>query len=200
MDATLLAGVGILLGISLAGPPGPVTAVMVQRSLASAMRGFVVGLGAMTADFTLMIIILTIGRTLDLTRYDDYIYIIGAVFFLYLAYVILKSSTASPPDHVLSSGYLTGLTIGLVNPLQIAWWLTAGLSVLQTFGILTMAFLFVGIIIWTSFLSSLVRYASMKYEKEVLIGVKIFSVISLSAFGAIFFIMAFTGITGIKII
>ena len=199
MDPTLLAGVGILLGISLAGPPGPVTAVMVQRSLASAMRGFAVGLGAMTADFTLMIIILTLGRTLELARYDDYIYIVGSVFFLYLAYVILRSSSASPPDRVLASGYLTGLTIGLVNPLQIAWWLTAGLSILQTFGIITMAFLFVGIIIWTSFLSSLIRYASMKYEKQVLMGVKIFSVISLSIFGALFLVLAFTGITGIKI-
>ena len=200
LDSSLLAGVGILLGISLAGPPGPVTAVLVQRALSSAMRGFIVGLGAMTADFTLMLVILTLGKTLDLTRYDSYIYIVGSIFFLYLSYVIFRSSSAKIPEKIPASGYLTGLTIGLVNPLQIAWWLTAGLSVLQTFGIITMIFLFVGIIIWTSFLSSLVRFASIRYEREVLLGVRIFSVCSLAIFGTLFLILAISGITGIKII
>lgn len=194
LNFLLLAGAGILLGISLAGPPGPVTAIMVERSVQSALRGFSVGLGAMTADFTLMIIIFTIGSTLDLTRYNDYIFIAGAVFFLYLAYAIFKSGNLQTPKGIPASGYLTGLSIGLINPMQIAWWLTAGLSVLQKFGVTTMIFLFIGIIIWTSFLATVVHRASMKYEREVIFGVKIFSISALTVFGIYFLIMALAGL------
>ena len=188
----VLAGIGILLGISLAGPPGPITAILVQRSLKSVFRGMAVGFGAMTADFILMIIITVFGSVLDLKSYDRYIYVLGAVFFLYLAFRIAAADDASQQSGKAGSGYLAGLTIGLVNPMQIAWWLTAGLSVLQKFGIITIIFLFVGIVIWIFILSELVNRASLKYEREVVLGVKIFSISALAIFGILFLLLGIT--------
>ena len=188
----VLAGIGILLGISLAGPPGPITAILVQRSLKSVSRGIAVGFGAMTADFILMIIITVFGSVLNLKSYDRYIYVLGAIFFLYLAFRIAAADDASQQSGKAGSGYLAGLTIGLVNPMQIAWWLTAGLSVLQKFGIITIIFLFVGIVIWIFFLSELVNRASLKYEREVVLGVRIFSISALAIFGILFLLLGIT--------
>ena len=49
-------------------------------------RSMAVGFGAMTADFILMIIITVFGSVLDLKSYDRYIYVLGAIFFLYLKF------------------------------------------------------------------------------------------------------------------
>ncbi len=190
----VLAGIGILLGISLAGPPGPVTAIMVQRSLKSALMGVAVGFGAMTADFILMVLVTTFGSVINLKSFDMYIYILGAVFFLYLAFIIARAGESSVKSGKSGSGYVAGLTIGLVNPMQIAWWFTAGLSVLQKFGFMTIIFLFVGIVIWVIFLAELVNRASLRYEREVVLGVKIFSISALAVFGALFLILGITQI------
>ena len=151
-----------------------------------------VGFGAMTADFILMIIITVFGSVLNLKSYDRYIYVLGAIFFLYLAFRIAAADDASQQSGKAGSGYLAGLTIGLVNPMQIAWWLTAGLSVLQKFGIITIIFLFVGIVIWIFFLSELVNRASLKYEREVVLGVRIFSISALAIFGILFLLLGIT--------
>jgi arginine exporter protein ArgO len=47
---------GVLLGYSLAVPPGPMNALIAAWSLRSFRHGFAVGAGAMSADFLLMLI------------------------------------------------------------------------------------------------------------------------------------------------
>ncbi len=47
---------GLLLGYSLAVPPGPMNALIAAWSLRSFRHGFTVGVGAMSADFLLMLI------------------------------------------------------------------------------------------------------------------------------------------------
>lgn len=193
MDIFIIATVGILLGVSLAGPPGPVTAILVNRAMKSVTGGISVGMGAMTADFILMVLILLFGQLTDLTRFNNYIYILGAFFFFYLAYGIYKSSEESESYRKEGSGYLAGLTIGLVNPMQIGWWLTAGLSVNQKFGFATFAFLFIGIVGWVVFLSMLIYKAAAKYGGKVELGVKIFSIASLGFFGVLFLYLSVLG-------
>ena len=157
-------------------------------------------MGAKSADFILMLVILSIGAAADITRFDNFIFLVGAAFFVYLAYSIARSQDPENPGRIRNSGYLTGLTIGLINPMQIGWWLTAGLSVLQKFGIVALIFLFVGIVIYTVFLAFVVHLASVNYAREVELGVKIFSVVSLAAFGGFFFLSAVSGFTGIALL
>lgn len=193
MNLLIIAVVGTLLGVSLAGPPGPVTAILVNRATKSVMGGFLVGMGAMTADFILMVLILFFGQLADLARFNNLIYLLGSFFFFYLAYSIFKSGDGAGSMQKDGSGYLAGLTIGLINPMQIGWWFTAGLSVNQKFGFVTFVFLFVGIIGWVLFLSTLIYKASARYGDRVERGVKFFSIASLGFFGALFLYLSVVG-------
>lgn len=190
----LLAGLGILLGVSLAGPPGPVTAILVERATRSIWKGVLVGMGAMSADFILMLVILIFGQVTDISRFNNYIYILGSIFFFYLSFAIFKARDSGEAQSTQGSGYIAGLTIGLINPMQIGWWFTAGLSVYQKFGYLTMVFLFIGIIIWVFFIASLIYKASARYGSKVEYAVKMFSVFSLGFFGVLFVYLALAGI------
>lgn len=185
----------MLLGVSLAGPPGPVTAIMVDRSTKSISRGIAVGMGAMTADFILMVLILIFGQATQISRFNEYIYVLGSLFFFYLAYSIWHTKETTGPAGRYTSGYAAGLTMGIVNPMQIGWWFTAGLSVFQKFGITTMVFLFIGIVIWVFFLAILVFKATSIYGDRVKTAVKFFSITSLSFFGVLFIYLAVPGLT-----
>lgn len=185
VNEVLIALSGVVLGVSLAGPPGPVTAIMVKKSTESIMRGVNVGFGAMTADFVLMLLTFFFRSKFDLSVYDPYIFILGAFFFILLAVLILRAGEETA-IRKYDSGYLAGLTVGIVNPLQIGWWLTAGQGFYSKFGLLPFYFLFVGIVFWIFFLAILVNRFSNRYGKTVNAGVKIFSVVSLVAFGIYF--------------
>ncbi len=185
MNPALVAILGVVLGVSLAGPPGPVTAVLVRRASISVMKGVFVGFGAMTADFILMILTFLFRSRVNLSSYDGIIYLVGAFFFVLIAVLIIRSKDVQEP-RLYNSGYLAGLSIGLINPLQIGWWLTAGLGFYTKFGILPFYFLFVGIVFWVFFLSALVYAFSTRYGNLVNLGIKLFSFCSLTAFGIYF--------------
>ncbi|MCL4314353.1 MAG: LysE family translocator [Candidatus Thermoplasmatota archaeon] len=164
---------GIALGLSLAGPPGPVTAIIINESRSSAFSGFLVGLGAMTADFILMIIVFSFYSAISNFRIDLYLYPIGAAVFLLNGVLDMKGGMGTSVP--TGKGYLTGLEIGIVNPFQIAWWTGAGLSVLESFGIAPFYFLFVGIVIWVAFLSNAIRRSVIKFGRRFSESVRLFS-------------------------
>jgi len=176
---------GIVLGVSLAGPPGPVTAIMVRRSADSILKGVYVGFGAMSADLVLMLLTFFFRSRVDLSAYDPYIFLLGSFFFILIAAFIARSKDNSS-TRKYNSGYIAGLSVGLINPMQIGWWLTAGLGFYTQFGLLPFYFLFVGIVFWILFLSILVNRFSNRYGRYVNIGIKIFSVSALSIFGVYF--------------
>lgn len=186
MDSVLVALSGVVLGVSLAGPPGPVTAIMVRRATESVMKGAIVGFGAMSADLILMILTFLFRSQFNLTAYDPYIFLLGSFFFILIAYFIAKSGKDESQTKRYNSGYVAGISIGLVNPMQIGWWLIAGLGFYSKFGLFPFYFLFIGIIFWVFFLSILVYKFSNRYGSAVNTGVRIFSVISLTAFGLYF--------------
>lgn len=185
VNPVLVALLGIVLGVSLAGPPGPVTAILVRRASISIIKGALVGFGAMSADLILMILVFLFRSRVDLTAYDSVIYLVGSAFFILLAVLIVRSNEGEPPRKY-SSGYLAGLSIGLINPLQIGWWLTAGLGFYTRFGLLPFYFLFIGIVFWVFFLSAVVYRFSTRYGRLVNLGIKIFSFASLLSFGLYF--------------
>lgn len=186
MNEVAVALSGIVLGVSLAGPPGPVTAIMVRRASVSAMKGVYVGFGAMTADFIIMLLTFFFRSRVNLSVYDRYIFLLGAFFFILIAILIAKSGEVKDTGKRYNSGYIAGLTIGLVNPMQIGWWLTAGLGFYSRFGLLPFYFLFIGIVFWIFFLAILVNRFSNRYSRAVSIGVRLFSFFSLTAFGIYF--------------
>lgn len=160
---------GIALGLSLGVPPGPVNAAI---AAAAARRSYVdgikIGLGAMTADATYLVLTM-IGVAVLLTGSlaRDLISIIGGIILVYYAYATLKSyrrASEVPDGEKAGSSYLTGLVMGLTNPLGILWWVTAGAAFVAMFNVLGVAGFMLGLLAWISSFSLFVHYAGKKVD------------------------------------
>jgi len=149
MNVPYEVGVGLLLGFSLTIPPGPMNALIASQSVRSWRRGLVTGLGAMSADAVLGAVVFVLSTTIVLARFLRPIYILGAVTMGYFGYRLLAPRPEAPaPDTGTVRVYSTALAIGVSNPFQILWWLTAGLAFAYLGGIALFAGLFGAIAIW----------------------------------------------------
>lgn len=186
---------GLVLGYSLAVPPGPMNALIAAWSLRSFRHGFAVGAGAMSADFLLMLLTLALYSRLEAlgAGYFTPFHIAGGALFLYLAYKILKSRPLGKREGGGGSparGYLLGLSLGLINPYQVGWWLAAGLSSIAQFGVEWAAGLFIAILTWITAFPAAVRAGWEVNSKATWLAIKIFSVATLLFFGIYFLIKA----------
>ncbi len=129
---------GLLLGWSVAWPPGPINAEMIRRALA---RGFwpayAVGLGACSGDFLwALAVALGAGAAADLPGVRPALGTISLALLLFLAWTFLSgawrswrqlrlgAAAASPaPPDTARGGYLLGLGMALSSPWNIAFWL-----------------------------------------------------------------------------
>jgi threonine/homoserine/homoserine lactone efflux protein len=182
---------GLPLGYSLAVPPGPMNALIAAWSLRSFRHGFAVGAGAMSADFLLMLLTLTLHGVLKGLGQQFFapFYAAGGLFFLYLAYRI---GMAKPPQESSAGwghplrGYLLGLSLGLVNPYQVGWWLTAGLGSIAHFGVEWAAGLFLAILTWIIAFPAAVRSGWRLNSRLTWLTIKFFSAAVLVVFGALY--------------
>jgi threonine/homoserine/homoserine lactone efflux protein len=149
MNVAYEAGVGLVLGFSLTIPPGPMNALIASQAVRAWRRGVITGLGAMSADAILGAVVFALSAAVDLTAYLRGVYALGCGVMAYFGYRLLR---ARPPaeGHELSPArtYSTALVIGVSNPFQILWWLTAGLAFAYLGGIVLFAGLFGAIAIW----------------------------------------------------
>ena len=134
--ATLLAGV--LFGLAVAAPPGPMNAVIAEESvLRGWSAGFRAGLGAMTADiaFFLLALVGVISIVDRLPTLRSVMMAIGGLLMLYFAYGALHGTrTTFRPDEQLeedSKGFWKALALALTNPYQILFWLTIGVGLIR---------------------------------------------------------------------
>jgi threonine/homoserine/homoserine lactone efflux protein len=160
---------GVALGLSLAVPPGPVNAVIaVQSSTKSPLRGFSVGFGAMTADAIFLIITYNLGRLIVLNdTIRGILSMISCVLLAYMAYLTYMSlrkigQFAEGGGKSLRLPYISGLTIGLTNPLQITWWLSVGLSLISSIGLTIIVGFFAGILLWITLFPLAMHWASSR--------------------------------------
>jgi threonine/homoserine/homoserine lactone efflux protein len=155
---------GLLLGFSLTIPPGPMNALIASVSVRSATAGFVTGLGAMTADLILAILVYTLRSFVDLDADLRAIYVVGAVVMAYLGYRLYARSRAPPvgaPAHSVS--FAQALGVGLSNPAQILWWLTAGLAFAYLGGAILFVGLFAAILVWIVVFPTAIHRGSQRY-------------------------------------
>ncbi len=181
---------GIALGLSLAAPPGPVNALMAAQAISSSrLNGFLVGLGAMTSDATFMAITYVLSGLLVLDgTARGALSMVSFCLMLFLAYLTWRASGRIDlkPKKSVHIPYLTGLTVGLTNPFQISWWMSAGLSLISSIGLTIIIGFFIGILIWITSFPSVLSWAG-KGRPWVYRGVIYFSVGLLLAFAAWFF-------------
>jgi len=118
---------GILLGLSVAAPIGPINLLCIQRTLSRGrLHGFVSGLGAATAD-TLYGLIAALGLTAVsalLLRQQVWLQLLGGLFLLGVG---LKTALTAPVDRAaaptvgsgLARAYCSVLLLTLANPATI---------------------------------------------------------------------------------
>ncbi|MBK8180527.1 MAG: LysE family transporter [Planctomycetes bacterium] len=129
---------GLLLGWSIAWPPGPINAEMLRRGLA---RGFAsawaVGLGACCADFLwALAVALAAGRLTESAPLERVLSCVSVALLAFLAFTFLRGAwrglaarrrgEAPPEPRRLQSargGWLLGFTLALASPWNIAFWL-----------------------------------------------------------------------------
>jgi threonine/homoserine/homoserine lactone efflux protein len=160
---------GIALGLSLGVPPGPVNAAIAAAAARrSYFDGIKIGLGAMTADATYLVLTLIgVAVLLTGTAARNAISVVGGLIMIYYAYATFKSyrkAAEVPGDTGTDNHYLTGLVMGLTNPLGILWWVTAGAAFVAMFNILGVAGFMLGLLAWISGFSVFVHYAGKKVK------------------------------------
>jgi threonine/homoserine/homoserine lactone efflux protein len=159
---------GILIGLSLAVPPGPVNAVIAAESVKkSYVNGIKVGLGALTADATFLVIALVgVAVLFNNNAVKTVVSLAGGVILAYMALGILKDFrkplVAGGKD--IKNHYLAGLAIGFTNPAAILWWITAGAALIATTNIMGVIGFFIGVILWVVSFSVALHYARSKAE------------------------------------
>lgn len=129
---------GLLLGWSVAWPPGPINAEMIRRALARGFwPAFSVGLGASSGDFGWAVAVaLGAGALADLPGVRPTLGVVSLVLLLLLAWTFLSGAWREWQHHrrgepfgqpakldSARGGYLLGLTLALSSPWNIAFWL-----------------------------------------------------------------------------
>ncbi len=130
-------GAGVVFGIALAAPPGPMNAVIAEESVAHGwLSGVRAGLGAMTADFcffvgSLLGVVAVIER---LPTLRAAMIAVGGVLMLYFAYdtaTDLQSGFQSGDADEQGRGFQRAFVLAITNPYQILFWLTVGVALLD---------------------------------------------------------------------
>jgi threonine/homoserine/homoserine lactone efflux protein len=160
---------GAVLGVSIAAPPGPVNAAATYQVTRSWLAGELTLLGATTAD-AVFFVLTYFGLTSLIASGEarDLLFVVGGVFMLYIAYSTLRRARSKPTSAPVGGGrfpFILGLTIGLTNPFQLAWWIAVGVGMVSTFGLSIVAGFFAGIVAWTLFLSSILRVGLSRYQR-----------------------------------
>jgi threonine/homoserine/homoserine lactone efflux protein len=188
-DALVLIGKGLLLGWSVAWPPGPINSEMIRRGLSRGFwPAFSLSLGACSADFLWALgVTLGAGALAQIPAVNYALAAISFILLLVLATTFTKNAlhgwrvlqsgeeVVRPPSMFDSSrgGFLLGAGMALSSPWNIAFWLAVvGQQSGQSRGlgasVLLAAAVVIGAMIWGLFLCSAIRlgarFASPKWE------------------------------------
>ncbi len=180
---------GLALGFSLTVPPGPMNALIAHRSVGSRRAGMVTGLGAMTSDAILGSAVYSLQAVVDLHAIVRGIYVLGAGVMAFLGVRLLRAPppmTTSDPE---GTTYLQALAVGLSNPFQILWWLTAGVAFAYLGGAVLLGGLFGAIAVWIVVFPAAV-HAGTRRSPRVQTGVRWVSAAIVLGFAVYFAVLA----------
>ncbi len=182
------AGIGVLIALSLAAPPGPVNALIASHAVTRSWRsGFLVGVGAMTVDaLWLTLSVLAHSLLLGARSVFPAIAVLGALVMAYFAWGAAKAWKAEPvvavpARTVHATSYATGVATNLTSPYPILWWLTAGVAFIDELGPFVLVGFFAGLVLWTAGFPYLLRAAQTRYAQTYHI-VLAFSIVVLVVF------------------
>lgn len=220
MQGTVAAlGIGFVFGLALAVPPGPINAIIAEESVYHGVRqGVVTGLGAMSADVCLLVVVaLGLGPlVLDKPLVQSMMLGVGGVLMLVFGYQALKEAiqrtTWGEESTPRSQGYTKTFVLSITNPYQLVFWLTVGLALLQPDRIDIGAYLplvsevvietgrpilfvglFGGVLAWILVFPLGLHFLGRRIDRFAP-AVAVVSAVILLAFGSLFLLEAITGL------
>ena len=162
---------GMVVGVALAAPIGPINIEIIRRGLSGGFRhGWLVGLGAVSADTLYCLLIVTgLAPIADGVSLRAPLFLAGAVVLIYLGLVSVRAAYANRhrPQRPASGrrSYVTGFVMAAANPLGIVYWLSIGAALVasavsragQGAAAILVAGVFTGIVCWATVLSGLTQ-------------------------------------------
>jgi threonine/homoserine/homoserine lactone efflux protein len=131
---TLLAGV--VFGLAIAAPPGPMNAVIAEESvLRGWLSGVWAGLGAMAADACFFVLAL-VGAVAVVERVPAVrgaAFAVGGLLMLYFAYGAARDASDERGETASGErrGFGKAFALAITNPFQVVFWLTIGVGMLE---------------------------------------------------------------------
>jgi threonine/homoserine/homoserine lactone efflux protein len=153
---------GMALGFTLTVPPGPMNALIASEASSSIINGVLTGSGAMSADMLLAFAVYMLRSHLSLSDFIQYFYLTGAAVMVYFSYSTFRYKQRTGKG---SGRYLRALLLGVSNPFQILWWLTAGLAFAYLGGLLLLAGLFTAVAVWIIIFPAAIYNATRRHER-----------------------------------
>lgn len=183
---------GILLGLGVAVPFGPLNVLILSTALRSFKNAFALGLGAMSADILYLVLLLFgLLRFLNNEILTQIIAVCGFVFLSYMAFSMFKSKAKAlefkqkqgVADESLIKSYAKGFALNLLNPFIIAFWASVSLifSQNESKGFMVLG-LFVAIFVWVFSLSFFVAKFAHRFTARVVRGINIVSALIIEYF------------------
>ena len=153
-DTFVTLAAGVVFGVALAAPPGPMNAIIAEESvLRGWLAGFKAGLGAMSAD-AIFFVLAALGVVAFVERFPQIraaMVGLGGLLMLYFAYDaatdVRSSFLGATPDSAGgdadldertetdghgATGFRKAFVLALTNPYQILFWLTIGVGLLRS--------------------------------------------------------------------
>lgn len=157
---------GIVLGLSLAAPPGPVSALMADSTLRRGpLAGSLVGLGATTADFVFFLLAWAgaVAVLADRPVLRAFLALAGAALLVYYA-VGAWRSTRDPVEvqRVAPATFATGFVAAATSPFNLAWWVGPGSVLIASVGVVLVAGMFTAILVWVGVVPYLFAHAGRR--------------------------------------
>ena len=129
---------GVVFGIALAAPPGPMNAIIAEESvLRGWLAGFKAGLGAMIAD-VLFFVLAFVGVAAVVERIEPLqsgLYLLGGLLMLVFAvdaWQEARAATSFTGDlEGAATGFQKAFALSVTNPYQIGFWLTVGVGLVK---------------------------------------------------------------------
>lgn len=129
---------GALLGLSLAAPPGPVTAIMATASLKGRVReSLLTAAGAISGDLTWLSLAI-LGAVTVLDRHPRAVGglgLAGAGLLLWMARGTFRAAQAGVHENPTPGSWKLGYLTVLTSPFSLAWWLANGTLLYTSWGL-----------------------------------------------------------------
>lgn len=179
---------GILLGLSLAAPPGPILAVMAHEAMRNRIRpALLMAGGAMTGD-AIWLSLAALGTVTIFAQYPRAIGglgLVGAGLLVWMAWTTFRAARHGFHAARGNGTYRLGLLTALTSPYSFAWWFANGTLLVSSWGWPGITGMFVALIGFSVGVTYAFRWLGRRFE-TAMTWVAFASAVLLFAFGIYF--------------